>query len=135
LSIGKNSRRDRWLAPLTAILSLVAYYGTLLAMAGLGALGVSLALNDAIWAGVIVVFVWLSLPGLWLRRRRHGLLWPIMLAAVGATMITFAMLVTYVRLIELAGFASLCFVSAPIATGEVEIGCSRNVSRTRERRR
>jgi hypothetical protein len=39
-------------------------------MAALGAPGVSLALNDAIWAGVIVVFAWLTLPGLWPRRGR-----------------------------------------------------------------
>ena len=90
------------------ILSLVAYYGTLLAMAGLGALGVSLALNNAIWAGV--------------KSFSCGSLCQVS-GSEGATMdcsgrscslrsvrrlITFAMLVAYGRLIELAGFALLC---------------------------
>lgn len=104
----QNARRGRWLAPSTGILSLVACYGTLATTAALGALGVTLAVNDAVWAGVIVVFAWLTLPGLWFRGRRHGLLWPIILASLGATMITFAMVVTYVRFIEFAGFALLC---------------------------
>jgi hypothetical protein len=73
----------------------------------LGALGVALALNDAVWAGAIVILAWLGLPALWLRRRRHGLRCPIALATLGATLITFAMTVTYVRLVEFAGFAFL----------------------------
>jgi hypothetical protein len=38
----------RWLAPIAAVLSLLACYGTLAATAILGALGITLALNDAV---------------------------------------------------------------------------------------
>jgi len=45
---------------------------------------------------------------LWLRQRRHGRLWPILLAANAVVLITFTMTITYERAIELAGFAFLC---------------------------
>lgn len=99
---------NRWLAPLAAALSVLACYGTLAAIATLGALGVTLALNNMIWAGAVVIFAWLALPALWLSRRRHGLLLPLVLAIGGAAMITFVMLVSYVRLIEFTGFMLLC---------------------------
>lgn len=104
----KNERTRDWIAPAAAAMSLVACYGTLAAIALLGALGVTIALNDALWAGAIVVFAWLTLLALWLRKRRNRLLWPIALAAIGVALITFTMMVTYVRVIELVGFVFLC---------------------------
>jgi len=97
----------RWLAPAMAVQSLLACYGTLATTAVLGMLGVALALNDAVWAGGVVVLAWLAVPPLWLRRRRHGLHAPVALAAIGAALVTFAMAAIYVRLIEIAGFAFL----------------------------
>lgn len=103
-----NERTRDWIAPAAAAMSLVACYGTLAAIALLGTLGVTIALNDALWAGAIVVFAWLTLLALWLRKRRRRLLGPIALAAIGVALITFTMMVTYERVIELVGFAFLC---------------------------
>lgn len=104
----KNERIRDWIAPAAAALSLIACYGTLAAIAMLGALGITIVLNEAVWAGAIVVFAWLTLLTLWLRTRRHGQLWPIGLAAIGVALITYTMMVTYERVIEIVGFAFLC---------------------------
>lgn len=104
----KNERIRDWIAPAAATLSLIACYGTLAAIAMLGALGITIVLNEAVWSGAIIVFAWLTLLTLWLRTRRHGQLWPIGLAAIGVVLITYTMMVTYERIIEIVGFAFLC---------------------------
>jgi len=98
----------RWLAPLGAALSLVACYGTLAAIALLGALGVGLALNEAVWAGAIVLFALLAVVALALRWRRHGRGLPVLLGVGGLALIVFAMYVSYSLPAELGGFALLC---------------------------
>jgi len=104
----KHERIRALAAPVATVLSLVACYGTLAAIGLLGALGISIALDEAVWAGAILVFAWLALLALLLRQRRHGRPWPIVLAAIGVVLITFTMTMTYERAIEFAGFAFLC---------------------------
>ena len=57
------------LAAAGTILAILAYYGTLLLVAVLSALGVTLAVDDGAWAGAIVFFALLATAGLavWLR--------------------------------------------------------------------
>ncbi|MFB9148989.1 MerC family mercury resistance protein [Roseovarius ramblicola] len=102
----KTSRRG--LAPLATALSLAACYGTLAAVALLGALGVGIALNEAVWAGAIVLFAALAVAALALRWRRHGRVLPVVLAFAGLALIAFAMYVSYSLPTELGGFALLC---------------------------
>lgn len=104
----KNERFRGWVALAAAALSLIACYGTLAAVGLLGALGVTIALNEAVWAGAIVIFAWLALLALWLRWRHRRLVWPVILAAIGVAMITFTMTVVYARAVEVVGFAFLC---------------------------
>jgi hypothetical protein len=104
----KHETKSDWMAPAAVALSLVACYGTLAAVGLLGALGVTIALNEAIWAGAIVIFAWVTLLALWLRRHSHGQLWPIALGVIGVAMITYTMMVAYERIVELVGFAFLC---------------------------
>lgn len=103
-----DKRTGDWLAPLATALSLVACYGTLAAIGLPGALGVTIALNEAVWAGAIVLFAGLTFAVLLVRGRRHGRPAPIALAAVGFLLIGFAMLVSYNQIIEFAGFVFLC---------------------------
>jgi hypothetical protein len=86
----------------------VACYGTLAIVGLLGALGLTIALNELVWAGVIVIFAWVALLALCLSWRHHGRLWPMAIAAIGVAMITFTMVVAYDRILEIAGFALLC---------------------------
>jgi len=96
------------LAPLATALSLIACYGTLAAIALVGALGVGIALNEAVWAGAIVLFAALAVVALVLRWRRHGRVMPVLLGGAGLVLIGFAMYVSYSLPAELGGFALLC---------------------------
>ena len=103
-----DENKGNWFAPVATALSLVACYGTLAAVALLGALGVTIALNEAVWAGVIVLFAGLTFAALLVRRRKHGRLAPVVLAGIGVLLIGFTMLISYARVIEFAGFVFLC---------------------------
>lgn len=96
------------LAPFATVLSLIACYGTLAAVALLGALGVGIALNEAVWAGAIVLFAALAVAALALRWRRHGRGSPVLLGGAGLALIAFAMYISYSLPAELGGFALLC---------------------------
>lgn len=103
-----DDQHRAWLAPLAAVLSLLACYGTLAAIALLGVLGIGIALDETLWAGAIVFFAALTVLALGLRRRRHGRALPLALAVAGLGLIAFAMYVAYSRGIEIAGFGLLC---------------------------
>jgi len=102
----KTSRR--WLAPLGAALSFMACYGTLAVIALLGALGIGIALDEAVWAGAIVLFAALAVTGLTLGWRRHGRGVPVLLGGAGLALVGFAMYVSHSLPVELGGFALLC---------------------------
>jgi len=115
-----DKSKSIWLAPATAALSLVACYGTLAALGLMGALGVSIALNEAAWAGAIVLLAGLTCVALLLRRQVHGRAAPVAVAALGFVLIAFTMFVAYARIVELIGFACLgagAFLDWRIARG------------------
>lgn len=89
-------------------LSLLTCYGTLAAVALLGVLGVTIALNQAVWAGAIIVFAGLTFMALLFRRRKHGRLAPAALSGIGVLLISFTMLISYAQIVELVGFFFLC---------------------------
>lgn len=95
-------------AVLATSLSLFACYGTLAAIALLGALGVAISLNEVVWAAAIVVFAGLAFIFLLIRWYEHRRFASVLLAGFGFLLIVFAMLVSYERFIELGGFAFLC---------------------------
>ncbi len=105
-----------WLAGASALLSLAACYGTLGLVALLSMMGVTLALNVDIWAGVIVAFALLAVIGVTLGYRRHGNANPVRLAVIGAALVIWAMygaeaivdlLGVPSTIVEIAGFAAL----------------------------
>ena len=104
----KQIKSGIWPAALATTLSLIACYGTLAAIALLGVLGVTITLNETVWAGAIVLFAGLAFFTLALRWRRHRRIAPVLLAGIGLILITFTMTVSYLRIIELVGFAFLC---------------------------
>jgi hypothetical protein len=99
--------RRRLAAPVTLALSLLACYGTLAALAALSALGVALALNPGIWAGVIVLFAVLAAVAVALGARRHGSALPVLPATAGVALLCYVMFGRFDRMLELAGFALL----------------------------
>jgi hypothetical protein len=102
----------RWLAPLAAILSLAACYGTLAAVALLGLLGARVVLDEALWAGSIVAFALVAVVGLILGARRHRTLWPLAVGTIGAAGIVYTMTLSYDRSMEIGGFLLLAVAVA-----------------------
>ncbi|MEX0731759.1 MAG: MerC family mercury resistance protein [Aquisalimonadaceae bacterium] len=88
-------------------MAVLACYGTLAALGLLALLGMSLALDETIWAGAIAAFSVLTVlaiaPGV-LQHRAFG---PAALAVAGAGAILYAVLANYNALVELAGFILL----------------------------
>ncbi len=105
--ISDAETRGKWLAPACTILAVLACYGTLATVAVLSLMGITLAINEGIWAGAIVVFALLALTGLVLSWRHHRALSPLLLGVAGAGMIVFTMTVSYNQPIEIAGFVLL----------------------------
>lgn len=104
----EDKNKGNWFAPVATALSLVACYGTLAVVTLLSALGVTIALNEAVWGGAIVLFAGLTFVALLVRRRKHDRLAPVALASIGVLLIGFTILISYARLIELVGFVFLC---------------------------
>lgn len=98
----------RWLPGVATVLSMAACYGTLGLISLLGAMGFALVVDDTIWAGAIVAFAVLAVVGIALGMMRHRQPWPLLVSAIGAGVVAYAMYVHYDRLIEFAGFAILC---------------------------
>ncbi len=88
-------------------LALLSCYGVVAAMGLLALLGVSLALNEAIWAGTIGVFTVLAALCIAAGARRHRSPGPLALAAAGAAVVLYTQFVDYRVLVELVGFLLL----------------------------
>jgi Na+/H+-dicarboxylate symporter len=111
-----NITQFRWLAGAGTLLSLLACYGTLGLIAILSLMGVSLAINEQVWAGVIVTFALIAVAGVALGYRLHRNPAPAVIALAGALLVIWAMYGSdnirawfgfLSRGVELAGFAGL----------------------------
>lgn len=110
---GIDSRKPRgtgsWglVGAVAAVVALLSCYGPLLLLAGLSLLGVSLVVNETLWAGAILAataVTVLALLASFLRHRKPGSL---LLALAGATLIFYALLGSYHVLVEGLGFVFL----------------------------
>jgi hypothetical protein len=99
----KLSRLTGWATGL----SILACYGTLAFVSILSLIGVTINIHEGAWAGVITLFAWLAFGGVAINFRRYHAAGPLVVAAVGAVLITWAMFASYSRVIEIAGFAGL----------------------------
>ena len=100
---GKTS----WLPRVAAALAVLSCYGTTVLIGLLSLLGVSLALDESLWAGAISAFAALTAIGVAASYRRHRIVWPIVVAVPGLGLILWVMYGSYSRGIELAGFVLL----------------------------
>lgn len=88
-------------------LAITACYGTLAAAGLLGALGVRLGLDQALWAGTIALFTVATAVTVGTGIRSHGRYGPTTLAVAAAGVVLFALYIHYHMLIEGTGFALL----------------------------
>ncbi|MFQ5938096.1 MAG: MerC domain-containing protein [Acidiferrobacterales bacterium] len=102
-----NASKLEWLAGVAALLSILACYGTLFVISVLSALGITLVVHGGAWAGAISLFAVLAVVGVALGYRRHRVLAPLVLAAIGAAIIIWVIFGPFNRVLELIGFAAL----------------------------
>jgi hypothetical protein len=102
-----GTRRFGWLAGCGTLLAILACYGTLAVIGALSLMGVSLAINEGVWAGAIVVFALVALAGIFIGWRGHRVAGPLVLGVIGAGLVVWVMGVSYSRPIEIAGFIAL----------------------------
>ena len=103
---------SRWFAVASLTAALLACYGTLALVGLLSVLGISMAINAATWAGVIVAFAGLTAFGIALGMPLHRRPAPFVLALPGFALIAWAMLGRYGRTSEIIGFATLAVATA-----------------------
>ena len=99
-------RRGLW-GCLSLLMAAVACYGTLALVALLSMLGVSLALNEAIWAGSIVTFSIAATLVISLGVKRHKSIKPLLPGLLGCGLMVYTMFVDYSLMTELIAFALL----------------------------
>lgn len=98
--------RHLWGAAATAV-ALLACYGTMALVAALSLMGLSLAVDEGLWAVAIAAAAVIAVAATGLNLRRHGRPWPLLLAALGAALILYAMFGAYHPVVEGLGFAAL----------------------------
>ena len=86
---------------------MLACYGTLIAIAALGALGITITLNTGLWAATIVGFALLAVIALYLGHKRHGSLIPTLIATAGCAALVFTSFINYLPVVEAIGFCIL----------------------------
>jgi len=99
-----NNNRVGTVSGILAGLSILTCYGTLALVALLGLIGIQLNIHEGVWAAVIVVLAWAATIGIGLEFRRIRANGPLVLAILGASLITAVMFISYNRIVEIIGF-------------------------------
>ncbi len=105
--VEKSERRLDWLPGAATVCSVLACYGTLALVSILSLMGLSISLNEGMWAGAISFFAVLAAIGVGLNYRRHKSVGPVVLASLGALLVLWTMLGSFNRVIEITGFIAL----------------------------
>lgn len=99
--------RWRLAGAFSLVVSILACYGTLAALSLLSAAGLNLAVNETVWAGVVVLGAACAAAAVAARAWRRGGWLATALAIAGAAAVAWTQLVRYGIIGELAGFALL----------------------------
>lgn len=102
-----GSGKASWFPGAATALVVLSCYGTTILIGLLSLLGVSLALDESIWAGAISVFAALATFAIAASYRRHRIIGPTVIAALGLGLILWVMYGSYSRAVELVGFVLL----------------------------
>ena len=99
------------LAPLFAVLTFVACNGTLILIAALSALGISISINPHLQAAAISLFALVTLLVVFIDVKKHQHLGPLILAAVASATLVGSMYIHFNKVIESIGLLEL-FIAA-----------------------
>ncbi len=109
-TIRNIQRRGLW-GTVTFIVALITCYGTLGAIALMSALGVSMALNNDVWAGTIILFATVTTIIIAMGIKKHRSLIPMLIAVVGTCVLIYTMYIQYNFAIEIVGFFLLAIAT------------------------
>ncbi len=98
---------SRWSPGIATALAFIACYGTGLLIATLSLLGISLALDEHVWAGAVSALAALATFLIGVSSWRRRVIHPAAIAAIGFALILWTMYGSYSRVVELVGFAFL----------------------------
>jgi arsenite methyltransferase len=99
-------RRGLW-GTLSFLAALIACYGTLATIAVASALGITLVVNEHLWAAAITAFTLSACVIVALGKRKHRSFIPLVLAFLAAVVMTYTMYVNYSVATEITGFILL----------------------------
>ena len=102
----KGAAAGSRLPAISLLFALASCYGTLALVAVIGAFGISVRINSALWGATITALTALTWVALACRARRHRL-GPMLLGLAGLCAIVWAMLIRYALGLEVTGFAGL----------------------------
>ncbi len=102
--VNDNNRIGIWPGVLAG-LSILTCYGTLVLVTALAVFGIRLNIHEGIWASVIVILAWAAVIAVVLEYRRLHAIGPLVVAVIGAILISAVMFISYNRVVEVSGFA------------------------------
>jgi hypothetical protein len=105
--MSNRSGKASWLPRAATALAVLSCYGTTVLIGLLSLLGVTLAIDEGVWAGAIAIFAALATLAVAVSYRRHRIVGPMVVAALGLGLILWVMFGSYSRVIELVGFVLL----------------------------
>jgi rhodanese-related sulfurtransferase len=124
-----GSGKAPWFPRAATALAVLSCYGTTVLIGLLSLLGVTLAIDESVWAGAIAFFAALATAAIAMSYRRHRIVGPTVVAALGLGLILWAMFGSYSRVVELVGFVLLIAAAlwdwrAGISRGALAVGVS-----------
>lgn len=105
--MSNRSSKASWLPRTATALAVLSCYGTTVLIGLLSLLGATLAIDEGVWAGAIAIFAALATLAVAVSYRRHRIVGPMVVAALGLGLILWVMFGSYSRVIELVGFVLL----------------------------
>jgi len=103
-------RRGLW-GTVSLGMAAITCYGTLALVAIMSAMGVSMAVNENIWAGSIILFAVIACAVVALGMRKHRSVKPLILALVGTGVLIYTMYIDYSTITEMIGFIILAIAT------------------------
>ena len=103
----KGSSNTFSFARVATVLAVLSCYGTSVLIGLLSMLGVTLAMDERVWAGTIVFFAALATVAIGVSARHHRAAGPIVIASLGLGLIAGVMYGAFNRIIEITGFVLL----------------------------
>lgn len=105
--MSNGGSKASWFPRAATALAVLSCYGTVALIGLLSLLGITLAIDEGVWAGAIAIFATLATVAVAMSYRRHRIVGPTSVAALGLGLILWVMFGSYSRVIELVGFALL----------------------------